>query len=217
MSIHAVLRDVLAMEKLSFPKGPDLEQLKQTFGNLLEDHGETWRVKCSHRCSPPVSEAAVRQAEEKLGFALPAQLHTFLRATNGAELFVFPGFDTPFVLYKILGTEELIAQQRKALEVFHYVLGTDTEFKDVQLLNYVAFCDVNDGNYLGIVLEGPERGKVFFLDREGCFRPYSERDAEMYYTLADSLENWLVLVRDTGGCDGQDMIRGFYRGEDIPY
>jgi hypothetical protein len=73
------------------------------------------------------------------------------------------------------------------------------DFRDFHTLNYVAFCDAHDGNYLAILREGPEQGKVFFLDHEYLFRPYSERDADLYYTVAESLEAWLELVVKTKG------------------
>jgi hypothetical protein len=200
MSIDNVLREILAVQQFAFPKDPDPEQDKVTFGDLLENDGPMWKVKCSHRCNPPASETKIRDAEQQLGFVLPAELDTFLRAADGAELFVVPRleFDTPFVGYRMLGTEDLVALHNQALDSFRYVFSTDPYYQH-RRVNYIAFCDVNDGNYLAILLEGPGKDKVFFLDREGCFRPYTERNVVMYYTVADSLEEWFALLRDTGG------------------
>jgi len=209
MSIDTALCDLLAVETYSFPKSADPQEEKAAFGDLLEDKGATWRLKCSHRLNPPASECAIQHAEHELGFVLPGELHTLLRATNGADLFVSPsiGFDTPLAAHKVLNTDELIARNKYALDCFRYSFATDPDYKEVRRLNYVVFCDVNNGNYAAIVLEGSAKDRVFFLDREGCFRPYSPRDADMYYTLADSLEGWLALLRDTEGCAGTGWAR----------
>jgi len=215
MSIDAVLDKVLAMEKLDIPKRETDDRVKDIFGQLLEDHGQTWRVKCSHRRNPGASDPAIRETEAALGFALPQELCSFLRIANGAELFivhrlglesVLPG--TLHVRYRVFGTDELVARNKHLLECFRSALGNDPGFRDVKRLNYVAFCDVTEGNHLAILLEGHGAGRVFHLDRELCARPYKERDADMYYTLAESLEGWFTLLRDTGGWAGRGMMIG---------
>lgn len=217
MSIQRLLTDIFAMENLSFPKGNewDQEQQRQIFGDALDDRGDTLSVKCSHRCNSPATELAIQQAERDLGSSLPVQLQEFFLATNGAHLFVVPRselFDTPLVLYRILTTEEVVSHHNNIFSTFRGALGFDPEFRDARKLNYLPFCDVNDGNYLAFHLGGPHQGKIFFLDSGLCYRPYDQRDSDMYYTLANSLEDWLQKVRDTGGLGGQSMTQGFFGG-----
>ena len=78
----------------------------------------------------------------------------------------------------------------------------DPAYRNIHTLNYVAFCNAHDGNYLAILREGPEQGKVFFLDHEYEFFPYDESTIEAYYTIAESLEAWLELVAKTKGWGG---------------
>lgn len=215
MSIDAAFNEILAIDRLDIPKYETDDRVKEIFGDLLEDHGERWRVKSSHQANPGAGEAAIEQAEAALGFELPHQLRSFVRIANGAELFIvhrlglesiFPG--TFHVRYRLLGTDALVTTNRSLLQRFRSALGNDPDFKAFRQLNYIAFCDVSEGNYLAILLEGQGAGKVFHLDRELCARPYSELDADIYETLANSLEEWLALLRDTGGWAGRGMIVG---------
>jgi hypothetical protein len=233
MSVESVLHEILSVNRLMIPKPGKMDVLRlpsgfpqpldvdpatvhRVFGNLVEDRGEKWYVKCIHRCQPAAGETAICDTVQRLGVPLPEELDCFLRVANGAELFVaaragledFPG--TFHVRYKLFGTDELVRKNRELLQFFRAALGKDPAFQHVKRLNYLAFCDVTEGNYLAILLEGDGAGKVFHLDRELCARPYRERDADIYYTLADSLEGWLILLRDTGGWAGRGtMIGGF--------
>jgi hypothetical protein len=174
--------------------------------DAVQEDEETWRIPCRHRVFPGASEEALAQAEQAMGFPLPEALKELLQITNGLELYVSPaaGYYSPtfHIEYRIFSTTELVTINQNLLKDFRAMLGDDPDFRDVHALNYVAFCDAHDGNYLAILLEGPERSKVFFLDHEYLFRPYSEQDADLYYTVAPSLDAWLELVAKTEGWGG---------------
>ena len=88
------------------------------------------------------------------------------------------------------------------------MLGDDVDFRNVQRLNYLAICDATDNNYQAILLEGLERGTVFFLNHEYFGRPYTERDSDLYYTLASSVEAWFELIVESGGWGGRGEMTG---------
>jgi hypothetical protein len=232
MAIPGLLDQILSIDKLLIPKVGKVAMLElpagfpnpidvrpvnvfNAFGDLVEDHGDIWRVKCCHRCNPGASVAAITEAEDALDVILPEELRSFLRFSNGAELFVVPrlGLEaelpgTFHVRYKLLSTNEIVTTNRDLLELFRSVFGNDPGFRNTEPLNYLAFCDVTDGNYLALLLEGDSAGRVFHLDRELCGRPYTEQDSDMYYTLAESLEGWLAVLRDTEGWAGRGMMIG---------
>jgi hypothetical protein len=208
--INTYLKAILEQQVLVCPKRMHTrEGLIFTFGDVLIETEDAWLVPCTHTTYAPALPEDIRAIEQSLGFALPESLHHFLQLTNGAQLYVAPLAWKPswstkgdYIHYHIFSTLELVTINQNLLKDFRAMLGNDPDFRDLHTLNYVAFCDAHDGNYLAILREGPEQGKVFFLDHEYLFRPYSERDADLYYTVAESLEAWLELVVKTKGWGG---------------
>jgi hypothetical protein len=185
-----------------------------TFGNAIVEGEDAWLIPCKHTLFPPALREQIIAVEESLGSELPRDYVNFLRITNGAELYVAslawkPSWSSQenYVEYLIYSTEQLVALNRNLLQDFRAMLGNDPDFRSVQKLNYIAFCDAHDGNYLAILLEGARRGNIFFLDKEYMFRPYSEIDANLYYTIAQSFEGWLKLVAETKGTGGPGETR----------
>lgn len=80
-----------------------------------------------------------------------------------------------------------------------YIEDRRPSYEDTYL-DYIAFCDVNDGNFVAIVTQGEQLGKVFFLDHEYAYYPFREQK-EGYPIVAETFESWLSLVRDTKGWD----------------
>jgi hypothetical protein len=187
----------------------DRDDLLKSFGQIAGETEEEWLIPCWHILNPPATRVEIEMAQEQLGYKLPDELHQFLQIANGARLYcltplwlldTFP--NAQYQRYHIFSTLEVVTINQNLLKDFRAMLGNDPDFRDLHTLNYVAFCDAHDGNYLAILREGPEQGKVFFLDHEYLFRPYSERDADLYYTIAESLEAWLELVVKTKGWGG---------------
>jgi hypothetical protein len=72
---------------------------------------------------------------------------------------------------------------------------------NTETLNYLAFCDLRDGNYLALLFDETERNPIFFLDHELHWYPHGiEGTRDDYLHVADSLEEWLEqLVTSNGG------------------
>jgi hypothetical protein len=208
--INTYLKAILEQQVLVCPKRMHTrEGLIFTFGDVLIETEDAWLVPCTHTTYAPALPEDIRAIEQSLGFALPESLHHFLQLTNGAQLYVAPLAWKPswstkgdYIHYHIFSTLELVKINREMLETFRHFARLDPSYRNIHTLNYVAFCDAHDGNYLAILREGPEQGKVFFLDHEYEFFPYDESTIEAYYTIAESLEAWLELVAKTKGWGG---------------
>jgi hypothetical protein len=212
--IRTVLENILQQHEMIFSKNElDPEYVHLFLGSAVEETEAAWIVPCHHILKPPAMPEDIIWAETTLGYALPAELVELLSITNGARLYRTPDAWAPdwtrqkdpeagYTLYHVFSTTELSIVNRSLLSCFRSMLGDDPDFRDFHTLNYIAFCDAHDGNYLAILLEGPDKGKVFFLDHEYLFRPYSELDADVYYTIAESLKAWLELVVRTKGRGG---------------
>jgi len=208
--INTYLKAILEQQVLVCPKRMHTrEGLIFTFGDVLIETEDAWLVPCTHTTYSPALPEDIRAIEQSLGFALPESLHHFLQLTNGAQLYVAPLAWKPswstkgdYIHYHIFSTLELVKINREMLETFRHFARLDPSYRNIHTLNYVAFCDAHDGNYLAILREGPEQGKVFFLDHEYEFFPYDESTIEAYYTIAESLEAWLELVAKTKGWGG---------------
>jgi hypothetical protein len=216
MTIDSALSTITKMPGLAIPKeAHSYERVKRILG---EPSGETtgaWVVACTHVLTNPATAADIKGAEDELGFGIPEEYRRLLRISNGASLFVVPQIwlhDTfpgaQHVQYRLFGTEELVDTHSKLLGIFRDNYADDPELRHVMSVNYLAICDATDGNYQAILLQGPEHGKVFLLLNELLGRPYSEGDRDLYYTIADSLENWLQLISDTGGWGGRGQLTG---------
>jgi hypothetical protein len=177
--------------------------------DAVSESSDSWLVKCTQHPNPPATPAEIDSAEQALGYALPVGIRRLLLCANGGRFYavplvwqhdVFP--NATHVRYHIFSCSELIEYNCRLLQTFHKLLGDDPDFVQYERLNYLAFCDAHNGNYLAALLEGSATGRVFLLDREYSFRPYSDLDSDLYYSVADSLETWLDLVQSTGGWGG---------------
>ncbi len=187
----------------------DKADLLQSFGQSVGEAEREWLIPCWHFLNSPATTAEIDEAQKRLGYELPKAIYHFLQITNGAKLYcltplwlldTFP--DAEYQRYHIFNLSELVTVNQNLLSWFRLMLGDDPDFCDFHTLNYIAFCDAHDGNYLAILLEGLSRGKVFFLDHEYLFRPYSELDIDVYYTVAESFDAWLELLIKTKGWGG---------------
>jgi len=187
----------------------DRDDLLKSFGQIAGETEEEWLIPCWHILNPPATRVEIEMAQEQLGYKLPEELHQFLQIANGARLYcltplwlldTFP--NAQYQRYHIFSTLELVKINREMLETFRHFARLDPAYRNIHTLNYVAFCDAHDENYLAILREGPEQGKVFFLDHEYEFFPHDESTIEAYYTVAESLEAWLELVAKTKGWGG---------------
>jgi len=206
MYLHAIVNQTY----ITCPKEKYTYQgLTFTFGNTVIDMEDRWLIPCTHKLFAPASSEQMAAVEEIIGYELPEDFREFLQMTNGAQLYVAPLGWKPswsqrenFIEYLIYSSEELITLNRTLLQDFRIMLGKDPDFQEIHKLNYLAFCDAHDGNYLAILLEGPFRGMIFYLDKEYLFRPYSEIEADFYYIVTQSFGRWMRLVADTKGTGG---------------
>jgi hypothetical protein len=208
MAIESVLRQILGMDRLSIPKALiKLEIMKSVFLDDFEDDGDVWKLKCYHEVQAPATKNNIDRCEAALNKKLPDELTELLRITNGVKLFIAPrkGQDhwspgTRHVRYDIFGTDELVTIHQRLLGMFLDSPSVDPNISDV---NYIAFCDADDGNYIATLHEQDDSGKIVFINKEYYYCPYSEEVSDLDYTLAESLEKWLELLLTTGGWGGR--------------
>ena len=144
---------------------------------------------------PRPGDEAVASAEEQLGLVIPAQYKALLKVTDGARLFCIrtPWLDSDFpesahVWYRLFSCEELVRVNRELVQVFRRVYSDDSEFRECRQLNYLAFCDADDGNYQAMLARPDCDRRVFLLFHELFYRPYSDADSEFNYTIAQIAE-----------------------------
>jgi hypothetical protein len=133
----------------------------------------------------------------------------FLFIVNGADLFrihysskVLGDYWIP--KYKILSASELPTVNLQLLDTFQSYIEDDDDYPNDASLDYIAFCDVGDGNYLALLTEGDNEGFIFFLDHDYAYYPYRDIEEEgAYIRLADSLNHWLDLLIQSKGRDGR--------------
>jgi len=122
--------------------------------------------------------------------------------------------------YWLFGTQELVDRNRWMLDQFldcrELMFGDDPEFCDVFRLNYLAFCDVRDWNYNAFLVDPPQPEIIFFLHHGYFYRPYSDLDADLYFTVAHSFEEWLQQLIDGGGEGEGRLSRGLWTAPEPP-
>lgn len=217
MSIAETLYNLLKQTVLEVPKARyTREEMVKIVGANYSETSDSWLVPCVQLAYPSATDEEISHTEGKLNLKLPIDLRRFLSLSNGGKFYqiplvwlqdTFPG--AQHVRYHIFSTSEIVEINACLFHQFRQILGDDPDFRDYYRLNYVAFCDAHNGNYLAILLDEPERGKVFFLHHGYFYRPYSELDADLYYYVAGSLERWLEIVLETGGWKGFPV-------EDVP-
>jgi hypothetical protein len=139
---------------------------------------------------------------------MPKALQDMLRVANGAELFCIEQKDgwgevNHLPQITLLKGFEILRYHIEHLLTYLTYIEDTSEMKDLPWqLNYLAFADALDGNFLAINLEDKS---VFFLDHEYAYYPigYESQDPGwQYIRLADSLESWMRLVNSTQGKKG---------------
>jgi hypothetical protein len=195
----------LAVPKSIYP----YERIVELADDVAGETDVAWLIRCHHTANLPATAEQISSAERLLGFRLPESLHRFYRLADGGKFFVVPAPwlqpefpNAEHIRYHIFSTAELVTFHQQCMTTFRAMLGEDPDFQHLHALDYIAFCDAHNGNYLALLLEGPDQGKVFFLHREGLFRPYNAYEFDLYYIVADSLEDWLERVIRTQGWDG---------------
>ena len=79
----------------------------------------------------------------------------------------------------------------------------DVHYRSLDLLNYIAFCDVGDGDFLAISLDQSTKGQVFYLDHDYGFYPHgAEGTEEAYERVSGSIGDWLEMLVETRGLVG---------------
>ena len=218
MSVEHLLSTVAKQPYLAVPKAEyPRERITRVTGGFAGETPDAWLVSCRHHLNPPATEEQIMRAESALGFGLISPLRNLLRQANGADLYIvtvtwmqpsFPAEER--VRYHLLNTEEIVEINADCLQSFRTLASSDPKYENVSSLNYVAFCDAHDGNYLALLRNGSGSGRVFLLDKENVGYPYSESTSDLYLTVAISLEDWLALVMKSQGW------RGFGEGRQPP-
>lgn len=176
----------------------------------LDPHVSTsthWAISCVHTFSPAATDIQIKNLENHFGQNFPQELQVLLSITDGAELFRVEYKGSALgnywvARYRLLSSSELMRVNAEILDTFQSDNENYPEFKAVNSLNYLAFCDVGDGNYLAINTTEEVKPCVFFLDHEYAYYPYGiEFTHDAYSYVADSIDDWLELLVKTGGWD----------------
>jgi hypothetical protein len=214
MSLSDVYKRALDTKELAMPKATYERSDVDVFvaGDVIHETEQYWLVPCGHITNVPATAEQVAWMEKETGLKVPEQLSQFLFLSNGAKLFCLYSIgwdgvrlpDPSCMRYPIFSASEIVELNKELWDNFWDALGDDPDFCHTTRLNYIAFCDAHDGNYLAILVEEPYVGQVFFLHHELLFRPFSERefDREFYPIIAPSFTAWLELLVDTKGWDG---------------
>jgi hypothetical protein len=214
MAIAEFLAEIQNDQYVLFPKNRfTREKVIGAYKQSPEESANAWLLPCRHVLHQPAPEEQINNLEDQLRYTLPSHLREFLSLTNGAELYKVsvPGIpdwirkndpDPGYIRYHLYSVDELLTKNREALKIFRDFAVSDPIYEDVYNLNYVAFSYAYDGNQLGILLHGDEKGKVFLLDHEYEFFPYDDSTIEAYETIAPSLEDWFALVAQSHGWRG---------------
>jgi hypothetical protein len=211
VTIEQQLADICKAQEMAIPKDKHTgAQVTSIYGTPMGETQDCWLVRCSHSLNKPASVAEIAQAEEALGLLIPQEYQNFITIANGAELFSVPvvceEFPQPHIRYRLFGTKDLVDYNVRFLQRFRAHFADDPKYKEARSLNYLAICDAYDGNYQAVLLEGRKAGIVFLLFRESLRVPYDETEAEFYYTIADSFEQWLELIHKTKGWGGRGRL-----------
>jgi SMI1 / KNR4 family (SUKH-1) len=209
-----VLESIKEFGSLAIPKeAHSLHNVESVFGPILGETDRAWLVRCSHTYYAPATESEIQETEKELGFPIPSEYKEFLKITNGARLFCVPRrwlHDTfpnaMHVRFDVFGCARLAKAYKSLFKVFREVYADDPEYRSCAHLNYMAFCDAEDGNFQALLLDEKQNKQVFMLFHELFYRPYSEADADLYYKISDSLESWLKLIYETGGWGGRGVL-----------
>lgn len=206
MSIRETLRGISQIGYLAIPKIHYIHGLPPSLVLDAIEERDLWLIRCSHLIHDPIGEDEIRAVKQHI--ELPPQLETLLAETNGAELFRLhykpDGFSSYWIArYRILSASELIRANQDILQAFRGYSQNDPPYRDMHKLNYVAFCDIGDANYLAISIEETDYGNVFFLDHDYGYYPLrAEGTIDAYTNVATSLEDWLRLLLHTRGSGG---------------
>ena len=209
MDTGAILQKILETGYFSLPK-KHYETPPQFLAAVALERADRWEIPCSHTRYDPALEADLKRLASRLRQVVPASLSSLLRATNGAEFFRLHyqssvGSDGYYIpRYRVFNCDKTLEVNRELLDVFRSYAESDDRYRKTRRLNYLAYCDVGDGNYLAVNLAGANAGSVFFLDHEYGFYPYSSELAteDAYAHVAGSIDEWLVRLVQTGGWDG---------------
>ena len=209
MSIKASLESVLNLQFLAVPKEEyDRSTLEKWLIEKTTELPEYWLIPCSHSVCQPALETQLLELASIFDVGLPRQLRDLLMETDGADLFRLLHRGGPLdnywiPRYRLLNCVELIQTHHEHLDTFLSYVEDDDTYLGIKRLNYLAFCDIADGNYLALNMEKGYLGKVFVLDHDYAYFPVGDESTkDAYVPVADSLHEWLDILAQTSGLEG---------------
>jgi hypothetical protein len=206
MGVAEKLLQIKNIEQFAFPK---TREMPRFLVSNLHETNEWVYLPCTQVFHfPPDTDANIQVVSDRIGHNFPEQLKEIYRYSNGANLFElrFPFQQESWgeyqhTHYHILNLKEIRKVNHELVEVYRDFAEDELNVPRKNIsINYIAFCDVNDGNYLAISLEDEH---VFFLDHEYEFYPVGhEATIEAYHFVAATIEDWLDRLIVTNGWDG---------------
>jgi hypothetical protein len=211
------LKKIKRLDHLALPKvyglpdwqGYERDQLSEWLAEPVSETESCWLLPCSHRFPRLATDDEIELLRSWLGRNLPVQLIALMKFSNGPKLFRLKYSGRGIVkdywisIYNILSIQQMLLVNQEMLDnFFSWREWWDDDIpRDTERLNYLAFCDIRDGNYLALLLDETERNPIFFLDHElPCFPYGTESTRDAYLPVAASMEEWLEqLVYSKGG------------------
>lgn len=187
--------------KVRYPKGVPQ--------SLREGAVETpiyWELPCSHILNSGAGQDEITSLRRTT--AIPEQIATLLAICNGGDLFRLHYHpqgqqDSWLGRYRLLTATDLRQVNQQMLKTFRSYAQNDLEVRHIRELNYLAFCDIGDGDFLAVTRAGADSTTVFYLDHEYGFYPFGGRGTgHAYEAVADSIDSWLDLLLQTRGAGG---------------
>ena len=195
----------------------DIESLSKYIKGPIIETDDRFLIPCSHVFPSSATEYYISTLLQYLkGETLPDLLE-LLQSSNGPNLFRIKylgrGYRKDFwrKRYNILSVQQLIKTNEEFFQLFISNSENDDEVADYkESLNYLAFCDLANGDYLAVVTKGSERNTVFYLDHDYAYYPFgTSMTQKPYGKIANSISEWLDILINTNGEKGTG-VNPFY-------
>jgi hypothetical protein len=208
MDIKDRLARLDAVKYFAVPKARYEQPDIVTWFDQVTMSDSSWLIPCSHTFFHPSDATELGKLNSWLGSKLPKDVENFYVHSNGAELFKIKYRsenlgDYWHTRYEVFSIERLLQKNRSIYESFRSQLRPTSKYWDITYLNYFAFCDVGDGDYLAVSLDPKHGGWVFYLDHEYGFLPYGTNiTQDAYQPVASSFDKWITILIETSGGGG---------------
>lgn len=185
------------------------KSLPASFAALATTSAAGKMIPCHHLLEQGAPKPELARLQAEVSHPLPSALLALLAASNGAELFcltydVGPLSKYFIARYQLLSVDGIVSTSRRLLDTYTAYVVEDLASAEAKALDldYVPFCNVGDGDFLAVKMEGSDAGAVFLLDHDYGYFPYRLVSDRPYEVIDRNLVEWLQRLLQTNGRDG---------------